>query len=250
LASERASEYAERAGSYARQAGVATGDFVTTNAIPLSLIGLGVGWLALSLRKQRSLQYDDDSLGLESYYDEIDEFSTLNGGPIRERDELARGYGREQSGARGRIGDLTDSARSLAGSARERVGTLAERASHSVGAARTRAVDAASHLGHQASELTHEARAKLAQAQSRTVDFAEENPLAVGALAIAAGVGIGLLLPISKPESRLMGSARDRLIGDARGLLHEARDAGNRIGQKAKETAEELRGSVSDRLSH
>jgi ElaB/YqjD/DUF883 family membrane-anchored ribosome-binding protein len=110
--------------------------------------------------------------------------------------------------------------------------------------------ETASHLGHQASELSHEARERVRRAQLRTRDFADENPLAVGAIAIAAGVGVGLLLPTTRPENRLMGQARDRLVGDARDLIGEARAAGDRVTQKARETAQEVRNVVSDRVQH
>jgi ElaB/YqjD/DUF883 family membrane-anchored ribosome-binding protein len=110
---------------------------------------------------------------------------------------------------------------------------------------------AASHLGDQASELSHEARERLHRAQLRTRDFADENPLAVGAIAIAAGVGVGLLLPSTRPENRLMGEARDRLMGNARGMLDEARDAAGQVGDKAREAAQEIRGAASEsRISH
>jgi ElaB/YqjD/DUF883 family membrane-anchored ribosome-binding protein len=135
----------------------------------------------------------------------------------------------------------------IADNARERVGALAE----SVDAARVRVTDGAVQLGQHASELSHEARERLHRAQLRTRDFAEENPLAVGAIAIAAGVGVGLLLPATQPENRLMGDTRDRLVGDARGLLQEARETGSRVGQSAREAAQELRGAVTDaRVSH
>lgn len=271
--------YARRAGGYARQAGSASTAFATANAIPLSLIGIGVGWLALSLRKQSRPDYafdDDYYLGDEQYYGEDETYmrdrATLAGGTRERTGALAQGARDLADNARGRAAGMAGGARRLADSARERSGSLAgaardraetlatsaregaealaERASASVGAARTRVTDAASRLGHQAADLGHGARERLSHAQLRTRDFADENPLAVGALAIAAGVGVGLLLPTTRQENRLMGETRDRLVGDARGLLDEARHAGERIGHKAKESAGELRGSLSERVSH
>ena len=279
-------DYAQRAGhvtaDYARRAGTATGGFVTANAIPLSLIGLGVGWLALGMRRLRDERaaYEDEFeyRGYEYAGIEDDDFrggrSRQRGGRTQELAHQARARAenlahtaRERAGglaetarervgavaesARERVGAVADGARGLAGSARERVGAIAERATQSVDAARVRVTDSASHLGHQASELSHEARERLQRAQLRTRDFAEENPLAVGAIAIAAGLGVGLLLPTTQPENRLLGSTRDRLIGDARGLIQEARETGSRVGQSAREAAEELRGAVGDaRVSH
>ena len=71
----RAGDYAREAGGYARRVGGATGGFVAANAVPLSLIGIGVGLLALSVRRNASSQqqfvddydyaYEDDYLGVE-----------------------------------------------------------------------------------------------------------------------------------------------------------------------------------------
>ena len=50
--SETVSEVSDRA----RRAGTVTADFVSANAIPLSLIGIGAGWLMLTMRRQRMLR--------------------------------------------------------------------------------------------------------------------------------------------------------------------------------------------------
>jgi hypothetical protein len=66
-----------------------------------------------------------------------------------------------------------------------------------------------------------------------TKNFAEDNPLAVAVVALAAGIGVGLALPSTEPERRLLGPSRakfDRLMGDAR-------DAATDVAQIAKETA-------------
>lgn len=271
-AGEMAGDYARRAGGYAQRAGTATTDFVTTNAIPLSLIGLGVGWLALSMRRAQQPNYaaggyveGEDYLGWdEDYYSADDEYASPRqnqasglASRTRSRVEGLTDSARQRAsglaeGARERASGLAESARGIAATARERAANIAERASHGVDTARTRVANTASQLGHQASELSHEARERLQRAQLRTRDFADENPLAVGAIAIAAGVGVGLLLPATQPENRLMGRTRDRIVGDARELITEARDATGRVAQKARETAQEVRGSISssDRVAH
>jgi ElaB/YqjD/DUF883 family membrane-anchored ribosome-binding protein len=271
------SERARRAGyasaDYARRAGASTGEFVTQNALPLTLIGAGIGWLAWSLRKQRASNIEFEG---DLFEDDFDRGLELEDGiagdyPIRARrgaladDDLGQAESRFQG--------LVGSARDAAGSAKQRVGELAGRVSDSAGewaeratqgaeAVRTRVGETASHLTEQASELSHEARERLRVASLRTRDFADENPLIVGAIAVAAGVGIGLLLPNTQPENRLLGETRDRLLGDARGLIGDARgiiddaretarDAAGQLGRTARETAQDIRNQVSDsRISH
>jgi len=275
-------ERARRAGSagadYARRAGVSTAGFVSHNAVPLTLIGLGIGWLTWSLRSQNQRRAD-------SLYD-ADFDSNLEGEyPLRERFGAASGRleGVASSArdvaeqARQRLGALSDRASESASSIAERAShgarAIAERASHGASAAadraahgldvvRSRVTHTASHLGEQASELSHEGREKLRLASLRTRDFADENPLLVGAIAVAAGVGVGLLLPTTQPENRLLGETRDRWLGDAKGLLGDARgvldearaaarDTAGQVGQRARETAEDVRRELADsRLSH
>jgi len=71
------------------------------------------------------------------------------------------------------------------------------------------------------------------------VDFAEQNPLAVGALALVAGVGVGMLLPSSQRENRLLGETRDRLVSDAQRTA-------SRFGETVKNSASELRGALME----
>lgn len=285
--SERARRVGSASADYARRAGSSTADFVSANALPLTLIGAGIGWLAWSLRarKQRELELED---GL---YDEDFDAGYDGDFPLRERSVASARLqsGREGASqlagqARDRAGALADrasqsasaiadrasqSASALAERASQSASALAERASHGVETVRSRVSGAASHLteqarhlGEQAGELSHEARERIRLAGLRTRDFADENPLIVGAVAIAAGVGVGLLLPATQPENRLLGETRDRLLGDARGLigdakgiLDDARDTARataeQLGQRARETAQEVRGAVSDaRISH
>jgi len=276
ILSERARRAGAASADYARRAGTSTAAFVSTNAIPLTLIGAGIGWLAWSLRTQNQRQvgdglYDDDfDQNLEGEY------------PLRERHEAASGRlgssARDVAEqARQRVGALSErasesashlaertsqSARSIAERASHGASAVAERAAHGIDVVRTRVADTASHLGDQASELTHGGREQLRLAGLRTRDFADENPLLVGAIAVAAGVGVGLLLPTTQPENRLLGETRDRwlgdakgLLGDARGVLDEARDTvmetAGQVGQRARETAQEVRRELNDsRLSH
>lgn len=273
-------DYARQAGEYARDAGSATASFVAANAIPLSLIGLGVGWLALSMRSRTQTRYIDEryedeyEVDYDDYYFEGDEPQPGRRGRTRRLTDSVRGraagardrVGEAAHGARDRAehlvegareraqsiaqsardvaGNVAEGARELAGTARERVGAAAERASTSLDVARTR-------VSEQASHLSHEARERVYRAQLRTRELADENPLALGAIAIATGVGVGLLLPATQPENRLMGETRDRLLGDARGLIDEARRAGDIVGQKARDAVQDVRNAAHEaRVSH
>jgi hypothetical protein len=49
-----------------------------------------------------------------------------------------------------------------------------------------------------------------------------ENPLAAGAIALACGAAVGLAVPASRAENRLMGSSRDALVSKAQTATRDA----------------------------
>ena len=51
-----------------------------------------------------------------------------------------------------------------------------------------------------------------------------ENPLAVGAVAIAAGTAVGLVLPSTQFESEYIGETSERLVDKAQEVAREAID--------------------------
>jgi len=250
-------------GRGAQRATNVTGEFVTAHAVPLALVGMGVGWLMLSMNHQRRRESDRH---LASRYDrEYDRAPRGSfGSADSEWDRYDDSYSRRQMNtiaqeARQRAGNFADEAQRRAGTlahraaegldetrsqvretvqaARSRVdGTLTdlrEQASH----LRQHAVEIGGDLRGQAADLGQQAYHQLQRAQERTVDFAEQNPLAVGALALVAGVGVGMLLPSSQRENRLLGETRDRLISDAQRTA-------SRFGETVKSSASELRGAL------
>jgi hypothetical protein len=101
-------------------------------------------------------------------------------------------------------------------------------------------------LRYRASDLSHEAREKMYRAQIGARDFAQENPLAVGAVAVAAGVGVGLMLPATRRENELLGPTRSRLMDEGSRLLGEAKETAERVKDTAKSTAQELKSSLTE----
>lgn len=68
-----------------------------------------------------------------------------------------------------------------------------------------------------------------------------ENPLALGACALAAGLAIGLLFPPTPKENEVFGEASDSLMEQARDIVNEARQA-------AINTLRTQKHSVEDKL--
>lgn len=75
------------------------------------------------------------------------------------------------------------------------------------------------------------------QAREEYDYYIHENPLAVGAVALAAGVGVGLMLPTTRYEENLMGET-------SRNLLEKAKDKTTETVQSLKSAA----GHAADNL--
>ena len=100
---------------------------------------------------------------------------------------------------------------------------LTERLSHGIEdlseEAKSRVL-AARHAAFEARQTSQETLRKGRQAASGLFD---DQPLVVGALAVAAGAAIGGLLPHTKVEDETMGAARDDLYAKAQQIYREER---------------------------
>ena len=65
------------------------------------------------------------------------------------------------------------------------------------------------------------ARSRASQAQDRIYTMLEDQPLVLGALAVAVGAIIGTAIPTTQYENRMLGQARDRTLSKAQQLGEE-----------------------------
>jgi hypothetical protein len=71
--------------------------------------------------------------------------------------------------------------------------------------------------------------------------------LVVGAVALAAGVGVGLLLPATHRENELFGDTRDRLLEGAKGKVEELGETAKELGHTVKDAARDIQEVISGR---
>lgn len=107
---------------------------------------------------------------------------------------------------------------------------LSEAARERVRAAREAAIEAQDKVEHAVKGRAAEAR-----------DYAHEQPLVAGAVALAIGAAIGAALPRTRTEDATLGRTRDRLLDEAdRVLRHELRllrEAGEAALSEGREAA-------------
>jgi ElaB/YqjD/DUF883 family membrane-anchored ribosome-binding protein len=115
-------------------------------------------------------------------------------------------------------------AAAMAHDASDRVQDFAEHTTDRARGLAIRAEREAEHLGR-------EAMIRARRAERGAERMFEENPLAVGAAAIAVGAMVGLALPRTEREDELMGSARDRLVQQAEELATNAVDKASDVAK-------------------
>jgi ElaB/YqjD/DUF883 family membrane-anchored ribosome-binding protein len=191
------------------------GKTITANPIPFALIGAGTAMLI---------------------YNGFGKKNTKRLSKYRSTEYLATGQGERRSA--GLIGGAADTISTKAGGAYEAISEKAGSALGTVSNAASRtfsgATDAA---GHAVERIEH-----LGSAAKENYDhYVEEKPLAVAAAAMAVGAVVGLALPSTNYEGKLMGETREN-------LLSKAEDTATEFVDKAKQVASDVTDTVSKEI--
>jgi len=149
--------------------------------------------------------------------------------------------------AKGAAGAVSDVGHSVASSARDFTSSTADRAAQ----LRRRLAEGTEDLSEAARERVIAARESAVRARAsaasygregrdRAVDIFEDQPLVVGALALAVGAAIGAALPRSRTEDRYMGQHRDQLMADAERIFAEEKSKLGKVAQAASDEAKKV----------
>lgn len=176
---------------------------VRDNPVPLALIGLGLGWMAVSAATSGGSRARAASGSYESMEGVSPTFSAEGGA----------GYGAGEGASYGTAGSAEYPGTSQGGSATEAMRQAADRTRGRV------------------DQWTRQARRSASQAADRTRDTFNEHPLTIGALAMAVGAAVGALLPRSRMEAESLGEMGSDLAA-------RARQTGGELAEKAKGVAE------------
>ncbi|MDQ3130188.1 MAG: DUF3618 domain-containing protein [Acidobacteriota bacterium] len=218
------------------------GKVARNNPLPLVLIGLGVGLLAYQNaygkkggKSYRYKGYEDDNR--EIYRGRTrDNFSTLKSAPGKIGDAAGSAYDSVSGAASSAIGSVGN----VAGSAYEGVTGAAGDAYSGVSNAASSAYSGVSSAASDAYEKVGEFGS---QAREQYDYYIEENPLAVGAVALALGAAVGLSIPSTRYEGQLLGETRDN-------LLAKAQDAAGDLVDKVKQVAGEAQKTLTDEVKN
>lgn len=184
---------------------------VKQNPGPAALTGLGLGWLILSGRSGGS-QSPQTSSG-----------SQQAGGIT---DHVQDTVGQVAGGLKDKASAVQDTAGDIADQVQDTVATSASQAQATAGTV----VD-------QAHQSIGQVTGKIQQLPGRLQQVLTQNPVAVSAVALAAGGAAALVIPETQRENQLMGEARDTLIDRAQTSAQDVVQKVQQVTQEAGEAA-------------
>jgi len=204
---------------------------VQDNPFPVLLIGIGAGLLvyqSYSSKNKRPIR------GLGRY-------EPASGGRRLESDFRSQRTDREHEGVSGALSAAGSTVRETAESAYSSVSNAAGSAYESVAGTVSEAYSGA---GEAVSRAKDAAVEYGSIAQQKYEYYIDENPLAVGAVAVALGAAVGLAFPSTRYEGQLMGEARQNLVDKAQSaageLVEKAKQVAGEAGETIKEEARAL----------
>ncbi len=197
---------------------------VSANPIPSALVAIGLAWLWMNRRSDQDGGYRsrDGAWGDSRRQEGFGRRFASSSRSRRSDDESWTREGEPSRGILGRakaaVGDAMDqageSASDLAGKARERVSGVIGQAQEAAG------------------QVAQQAQYQAARVEDRFNSAMQDNPLAVGAAALAIGTAVGLVIPETQKEHKWMGEARDTFIDKAQAVASDVVDKVQQVADK------------------
>lgn len=246
-------------------------DTIKHHPLPTAIIGLGVGWLLVDLLRsdsdngaqsdyRRWSAYDRDygdgtynvrggygsgAYGERVYYDRQASYErpehVYGQAPYGESQYSRARSEREEGSTANVMSKVQEQTSRAANAVSETADTVGAKASH----AADTVSDAASQAVGQVQERVGEAREQAAHLGARAGEqmqqahhVMEEMPLSTAIAAFAIGAAVGLMLPATRRENRIMGEWRDDLV--ERGE-HVASRAAQAVQEQAQDVAEKVK---------
>jgi hypothetical protein len=238
---------------------------IKRNPAPAVLAAVGLGWLFMESRGQssgrqfggrdmrrRTRQGDRYYLGDERYgrggydygysYDEHGRRSSVDYAEPRVHE-----YEGQSQGFRERAGDtMSEAGDRVQGAARQATSKVQDVADQATGAVQDAAYAAKDTAGQvvdtarqSAQQVAQQAQYQAQRVGSRFGDMMQENPLVIGAAALALGAIVGFAFPATEKENQIMGEARDKVVDRAQDVASETADKVQQVAQQATNAAKE-----------
>lgn len=150
-------------------------------------------------------------------------------------------------GIKGRVEGTGHELRDRMGGMRDRMGNMVDDGRGRMGEMSNEAQYRMQKAGYRMEEWQQRARYEGQRRGEQIVRNLEDNPLIYGAVALAAGAALAMLLPSTRTESRLMGEMRDEVMDRGREVLETAKSHAQEVVSEIRpELEEKARQVVSD----
>jgi len=208
----------------------ARGSFVETirqNPIPAAITGIGIVWLLMNRKSApRSLPYQGKRFDADERLD--------YGERIGVQDTHAELSYQPESGSA--IEGVKERVGQVSYDVKERAGNIVQHASEMAGDLKHKAQDKAGYVAEKA-------RHGKDRIETGFQTMLRDNPLALGAIAVAVGAAVGLALPRTRKEDQLMGPARDQMMNKAQSA---ARDALEKVKESAEKATDDVKSNLQE----
>jgi hypothetical protein len=220
---------------------------VVNNPLPVTLIGAGIAWLAISgaiARRGNGHPHGGSRRDWGDTAATAEDLArsgraTAEGWAARAREGAEEAAERTRETAEDWIDEGSDTLSEAGERLRDTADEAQRRASRvydkTVGRARQAAGDAAHYPGTARRRVVHSGEALM--------DFCREQPMLVAGLGVALGAALGAMLPSTRAERQVMGEASRDAQEKASDLVAEqyerAKRAGSDLWEEAKERASE-----------
>lgn len=255
---------------------------IKQNPLPAAIAVLSIGWLIRKssgtdynyyeeehnrnpysgrLHQPRYQAYNQGSQYNSQYYNDYDAGAYdagayANAGPNQSYADSSPGIGERVGEMAGNVKDQAQSVVSnVVDQAQNVAGNVVDQAQNVAGNVKDQAQSLASGVREQAHEVREQVEYYGEQAMER-VEYAgdwverqmRENPLAIGALVLAVGAAMGMSMPTTPVERRVLGPVRDNLVDKvqdaAQGTIEKVQDVAKQASQVVQEAGKEVAQTV------
>jgi ElaB/YqjD/DUF883 family membrane-anchored ribosome-binding protein len=243
----RAQDAASAAVDTARGTGMTLLESMKENPIPAALTGIGIAWLLMSARRPSPGQGSSDQRPTYGYGPGYPEYGDLRSSrypdsttahPVFDRASDMASRVQEKAG---QFADqVQDKAGQIAGQIQGKAGQVVDQVQEKTGQivdqVQEKAQQIAGRVQGQVSQLGTQGR----QAVDSFPQMLRQNPLAMGAVAMALGMAAGLAVPETPQENRWMGELRDDFVQKAQHTAHDV------LEEKGHQVADVVADKVHD----
>lgn len=215
----RVKNMASNARDKAEESGRGLLETLRDNPIPAAMIAGGIGWLLFNKRKTSV----ERSVAAEVDYDYRGAVRSGSSSDIESADYSRQFPQVEQEGAAHRVASSAKDAGGKVASTARDAGEKVASTARTVG---EKVSSSASSVAHGVADTARAGTARLEETM-------HENPMVLGVVAAAVGLAVGMTLPASERESRLMGSKRDELLDKAKDAISETKDKVRNVAERA-----------------